>query len=204
MRDEEPLQDRCARRELGCKPDANAAEQLADLLVVLQRFPPLLVPLQDSACKRQPKHGSQQTHADDPVQLARRPIAAGHEHAKGMKQQCYRHQVCHPEVQIAYEVTEPRRCDDVLDALARLGWFTVIELREIDAGCYENCDAKGRDAPQCVEDAVCVSRYRVGEVLKPESLIDPVPRSFGRGGSPCLRACHSLVPRFWNRILDVY
>src|SRR3990172_7497256 len=187
VRDEQALQDGRAGRELRREPDTDAAQQLPYLLVMQQRLPPLLVPLEHGAGEDETEHHREQTDADDPVQLPGSAVAAGSEHALGMQQQGDGHQVGHPEVEAADEVAKASRGDYVLEAAPRLGGVAVVELGQVYAGCDENEDSERGDPAERVENAVRVRRHGVREVFQAQSLIDPAPHPTHRLLSPAPR-----------------
>ena len=111
-----------------------------------------LVPRQQVARERQAEREEQQDHADDPVELARRLVGPGVEHAGHVQRHAEDHEVGAPPVQVAHEVAEEHRRADALHVGERLRAPDVggrpVEEHQEDAGDREQDEQEERQPAQ--------------------------------------------------------
>ena len=163
--------------ERGREPEAEAAEELADLDVVLERLQRLLIPLEHRSREEQGGRDPGQDHAEDPVGLPRALERPGHEHAEQVQPDQHDHGHGAPVMESPDELPERDRRDDPPHAFMGYVRVRVVVLRQIDPGPHHQDERDQRESSEGVRELVGVLGDRILQAFHAEPFVQGVPES---------------------------
>ncbi len=171
MGDVEAGDDRDVVGEVRGEPEAEEAEDLRYLEIVIQRLDRLLVLLQHRAAEQKPGGEDEQQDPGDPDELARRLVGGGDEGADHVQHQGDEEDRRQPVVEASDQLPGEGGVGDVGDADMRPGLGGVVELGQVDAGDDQQHEADQGDAPERVGERVGVARNRVAQAADAEAIV---------------------------------